>query len=132
MKKRISSRLKITLYSFIVFVVIGVLAYIYHPDNLNELGGYLLATSLPLLTYIISRSFRGQSLVNTKNAGTRFKVSVWVFHIYITIGCIAYYFQPDYITQLTGYVAAISAPIMTYIIGKTIRETGVINKEEQN
>jgi len=114
------TRFKLTIYTFIVFVVLGVLAYIIHPEHLSNFGLYLAATSLPILTYVLSRSFRGQPAKIATN-GTRYKVALGTFHVYIIAGAIAYYFSPDYITELTAYVGAISTPIMSYIIGRTIR-----------
>lgn len=114
------TRFKLTMYSFILFVILGMTAYIIHPHKLNEFGAYLAVTSLPILTYIISRSFRGQT-AKIAIEGTRYKVALFAFHVYIILGSIAYFFEPEYISQMTGYAAAISVPILSYIVGRTIR-----------
>ena len=122
------TRFKLTIYTFIIFIILGIAAFITHPMHLAAFGAYIVATSLPILTYIVSRSFRGQP-AKIATGGTRFKIALVTFHVYVIAGAIAYYLHPEFIGQLTGYVGAISAPIMSYIIGRTIRGSGDTKEE---
>lgn len=55
------TRFKTAFYTFISTVVIGITCYIVAPEYIDKLGMYMLTVIIPIVGYIIGRSFKGEN-----------------------------------------------------------------------
>lgn len=53
-----SRRLRVAVGATVVLLLIGGVAFIYAPEELDHLSDYIIAAVLPLITFILGESFR--------------------------------------------------------------------------
>jgi len=53
-----SKRLKITMVVFVIYIIIGCAAYCINAQYIGAFGGYMAATSLPVLGYLFGETYR--------------------------------------------------------------------------
>jgi len=53
-----SRRLRVAIYSTVVLMIIGLIAFWYAPEELDHLSDYVIAAILPLITFILGESCR--------------------------------------------------------------------------
>ena len=56
-----STRFRTAIYSFVVSLIIGIVGYIMNPEHIDKLGMYMIGVVLPVVGYIMGRSFKGES-----------------------------------------------------------------------
>src|SRR5690606_20271705 len=54
------TRYKTALISFLLSLLIGIICYIFSPENIDKLGMYMIGVVLPIVGYILGRSFKGE------------------------------------------------------------------------
>jgi hypothetical protein len=64
MKK--NKRIKVTLIAMFLLMGVGVWGYLHSPENINNLGSYMLTVVIPLLGYQISETWRPSVIEDDK------------------------------------------------------------------
>ncbi len=54
------TRYRTALITFITSLMIGIICYIFSPENIDKLGMYMIGVVLPIVGFIIGRSFKGE------------------------------------------------------------------------
>ena len=62
-----SKRYRISIYTMISLMVIGILGFIYDPMHIDNLGAYMIATVMPIIGYVLGESFRPSPPENDYN-----------------------------------------------------------------
>ena len=53
-----SRRWRVAMTTMIILLIIGVLAFIFDPQYLDELGSYMVAVVLPIIGYLLAETWR--------------------------------------------------------------------------
>ena len=117
-----SSRFKLSIFTAVVLTIVGVIAFIYDPVNIDKFAIYMLNTVIPVVGYIIGRTIRsGKHYSGLMSKSTRFKTSFYTFIISVIIGIGCYVLEPEYIDKLGLYMLTVILPIVGYILGRSFK-----------
>lgn len=120
-----STRFKISIFAIITLTIFGMVAYVLEPDHLNEYALYNMNTVVPILGYIVGRSYRtGRVSKGLVNKGSRYRTAFFTFLGMLIIGFAAYLYSPEYIDNLATYMISVVMASTSYIIGKSFKEVG--------
>ena len=124
-----SSRLKISIITTTLLIIVGLFAFIYDPMHIGDFATYIINTVLPVITYIGGRTMRtgrgGKGLVIKS---TRYRIALVTFMVSLLIGIFSYVYSPENISQLGVYMIGVVIPSMSYILGRSFKAN---NSEEQ-
>ena len=56
-----STRFKTAFWTFVGSLFIGIGCYIFSPENIDQMGMYMMTVVFPSITYILGRSFKGEN-----------------------------------------------------------------------
>lgn len=119
-----STRLKITIFSTIILAIVGVIAYIFDPANIDKYAYYNINTVIPLLSYIGGRTIRsGNHEGGLVVKSTRYKVALYTFLGSMLIGIACYIFSPEHIDKLGSYMMAVVITSAGFVIGRSIKSS---------
>lgn len=117
-----SSRLKLSIFATITLAFFGILAYIIEPMYLDKYAFYNVNTVIPILGYIVGRSYRsGQHTNGLINKGTRYKTAFYTFLGSLIIGFAAYLYSPEYIDNMGSYMMTVVMASTSYILGRSFK-----------
>lgn len=120
-----STRFKLSVFSSIVLMIVGVMAFIYEPHHIDKFAFYTINMVLPIITYVIGRTVRsGQhSKGLLTNPGMRYRTALLSFLISLLIGIICYIFSPQNIDKLGMYMIGVILPIVGLILGRSFKKS---------
>ena len=119
-----STRLKLTIFTTILLVVNGILAYLYDPIHIDKLSVYTINLCLPIVSYIAGRTIRsGGHTKGLIQKSSRYKVAIIYFISSIIIGNLCYLFSPENIDKLGMYMIGVASPVVGYIIGRSFKKS---------
>lgn len=128
-----STRFKLTVFSTVLLIINGILAYIYDPIHIDKLSVYTINLALPIVSYIAGRTIRsGTHTQGLIQRGSRYKLAFAYFIISLIIGNLCYLFSPENIDKLGMYMIGVVSPVIGYIIGRSFKKTNEESNDEPN
>jgi hypothetical protein len=117
-----SSRLKISIITTALLMIVGVAAFLYDPIHIGGFATYIINTVLPVLAYIGGRTMRtGKAEKGIVIKSTRYRTALITFIVSLIIGIFSYMYSPENIGELGVYMLGVVVPSMSYILGRSFK-----------